>query len=425
MNNYVDKLKFFCNKVLPLVYDETLSYYELLCKVTAKLNEVIDQSNSISEDIAEYIREWLNTAEGQEMIADIISEIIDEQYSNLVTRMDAVESDVDTLQTNVTTLNTKIKRSDTRNMEGSNIVFFGDSWTVGRGAEVEDNRFSNIVARALKMNQFNYGILGGGFAISNKIQSGVTQANNEMTATQKNNTSLVLITGGVNDARNWDAQSLTEPLFYNGVDAVIDAVHNVFPNALICLACGTTVQYGTSDVYKNAVLNVNRNIQSRAYPVKVINNVMNFISNTAWYKTESSYPVPIHPNDTGHKVFADYIINALVNGGCDVCHYVTSVTFNTSLVEGVNLGGEARIWRMNDLLVMKPVQLRLVDNFTGNNIVGTVPRYLAPEVLNFHPMYYGNHIAGECAIATQGNFHVMANNVIPTCYIPLLQWKAF
>lgn len=30
-----------CNPVLPVVYDDTLSYYELLCKLTHKLNEVI------------------------------------------------------------------------------------------------------------------------------------------------------------------------------------------------------------------------------------------------------------------------------------------------------------------------------------------------------------------------------------------------
>lgn len=43
----IDKLKYWCNKILPLVYDDSLSYYEALCKTSAKLNEVIDSTNGL------------------------------------------------------------------------------------------------------------------------------------------------------------------------------------------------------------------------------------------------------------------------------------------------------------------------------------------------------------------------------------------
>ena len=33
---------FRCSKVLPLVYDESLSYYEAICKITEKINDLID-----------------------------------------------------------------------------------------------------------------------------------------------------------------------------------------------------------------------------------------------------------------------------------------------------------------------------------------------------------------------------------------------
>ena len=39
--------RYWCHKVLPLVYDDSLSYYELLCKVMKKLNEIIDTVNDI------------------------------------------------------------------------------------------------------------------------------------------------------------------------------------------------------------------------------------------------------------------------------------------------------------------------------------------------------------------------------------------
>lgn len=44
----IGAFRFWCQKILPAVYDDSLSYYELLCKVIDKLNEVIEQSNDQS-----------------------------------------------------------------------------------------------------------------------------------------------------------------------------------------------------------------------------------------------------------------------------------------------------------------------------------------------------------------------------------------
>lgn len=45
-------LKYLCmynvQKVLPAVYDDSLSYYELLCKIQEKLNEVIGSENNLN-----------------------------------------------------------------------------------------------------------------------------------------------------------------------------------------------------------------------------------------------------------------------------------------------------------------------------------------------------------------------------------------
>ena len=47
----VGQFRYWCQKVLPAVYDDSLSYYELLCKVIAKLNELIEKDNEQSEVI--------------------------------------------------------------------------------------------------------------------------------------------------------------------------------------------------------------------------------------------------------------------------------------------------------------------------------------------------------------------------------------
>lgn len=48
---HIDSLRYWCYKVLPLVYDDSLSYYEILCKVVAKLNEIVESENELDEVI--------------------------------------------------------------------------------------------------------------------------------------------------------------------------------------------------------------------------------------------------------------------------------------------------------------------------------------------------------------------------------------
>lgn len=54
--------KFWCQKVLPLVYDESLSYYEVLCKVVDYINKLIDTDNDIIENV-EALQNEMNTVQ--------------------------------------------------------------------------------------------------------------------------------------------------------------------------------------------------------------------------------------------------------------------------------------------------------------------------------------------------------------------------
>ena len=42
--------RFWCQKVLPSVYDDSLSYYEVLCKLVAFLNQVIDNLEGVEQN---------------------------------------------------------------------------------------------------------------------------------------------------------------------------------------------------------------------------------------------------------------------------------------------------------------------------------------------------------------------------------------
>lgn len=45
------EFRFFCQKVLPLVYDSELSYYEVLCKVVDYLNKTMGAVNELSDEV--------------------------------------------------------------------------------------------------------------------------------------------------------------------------------------------------------------------------------------------------------------------------------------------------------------------------------------------------------------------------------------
>lgn len=71
-DNRVKHLLFWCQKVLPLVYDDSLSYYEVLCKVTRKLNEIVTFVNEIPEYIDSEIAERLSDEHIEEILRQYV-----------------------------------------------------------------------------------------------------------------------------------------------------------------------------------------------------------------------------------------------------------------------------------------------------------------------------------------------------------------
>ena len=47
----LEPFRFWCQHVLPLVYDDSLSYYELLCKVVDYLNKTMEDVDLLSQDV--------------------------------------------------------------------------------------------------------------------------------------------------------------------------------------------------------------------------------------------------------------------------------------------------------------------------------------------------------------------------------------
>lgn len=81
--------RFWCQKVLPLVYDDSLSYYELLCKVVGKLNELAENQNNLSDEIKEVAKD-LNDFKNQ--VPGMVEAKVEEWLNNYITTHGLVNS---------------------------------------------------------------------------------------------------------------------------------------------------------------------------------------------------------------------------------------------------------------------------------------------------------------------------------------------
>lgn len=160
----ITPFRYWCHKVLPLVYDDSLSYYELLCKVVEKLNEVIeltDETKEIVDELKNYVDNYFGSPEFEQLINDkldtmaqdgTLARIINEElFSGLNTRLDTVEAkttenaaQITINKNNITALETKTnKLNDGLNQLGSS------------NRDIKARLNSNIIFTALSDNAAN------------------------------------------------------------------------------------------------------------------------------------------------------------------------------------------------------------------------------------------------------------------------------
>jgi len=81
----IKPLHFWCQKVLPLVYDDSLSYYEVLCKLKEKINEIIEVSNGWQNQydelvkVMEQLQEWIDNFD-----TTYIEKLIQEKITTMI-----------------------------------------------------------------------------------------------------------------------------------------------------------------------------------------------------------------------------------------------------------------------------------------------------------------------------------------------------
>ena len=102
----IEKLKFYCQKVLPLVYDESLSYYEVICKVAKTVNDLIcfnkelcaewekfrdEFSTNINDTVREILNQWAIDGTLETIINDEIFGKINADINTLENEMNELK----------------------------------------------------------------------------------------------------------------------------------------------------------------------------------------------------------------------------------------------------------------------------------------------------------------------------------------------
>jgi hypothetical protein len=81
----LNTFKFWCQKVLPLVYDDSLSYYEILCKVVDYINNMIENQKEFTNELAKLkseldtVQKWIDdfdTSYAEEIIKKYLATMI-------------------------------------------------------------------------------------------------------------------------------------------------------------------------------------------------------------------------------------------------------------------------------------------------------------------------------------------------------------
>lgn len=90
LKGYTDikPFRFWCQKVLPIVYDDSLSYYELLCKVTDYINNIITDLATTEENVGslldaynqlqDYVNNYFTNLDVQEEINNHLDDLVED-----------------------------------------------------------------------------------------------------------------------------------------------------------------------------------------------------------------------------------------------------------------------------------------------------------------------------------------------------------
>ena len=161
------------NKVLPAVYDDSLSQYEILCKLLSIVNSIIESTNSTGEQVEQLTQLIQQLIDGEfpsgivQYVTDIANAAIDDDIETINNTISEIQSQIDIIKESdypisyfgavgdgvtddTVALNTALNGNKTVSLKSNGIYRATDIITVGNNTVVDGNgatiRFTNDVS---------------------------------------------------------------------------------------------------------------------------------------------------------------------------------------------------------------------------------------------------------------------------------------
>lgn len=321
-------------KILPTVYDDSLTYYELVSKIQYKLNEVINNENVLSEgfvELYEYVKNYFTDLNIQNEInnkldqmasdgtlANIINQEIfnnkldtsvfnefkTENENTLEEMNQTISENKSTLEGQINTLNTNLT-NDIDKLKDKNIIVISDSYGDGY-TQNEGNIESFLTKLKNDLNAKGFNIVtsshgGDGF----KNGAFLTQLQNlSATIQNKEMFTRIYVVGGYNDINGGD-------LITTGITQFLTYAKQNYPNARVytCFVGMTNVAepQNTQDLLADANYKWNEMTSDKTA-----------LTNTSSLLTPLDMETnDYHPNNNGQFKLYQMLKTHILKGGCD------------------------------------------------------------------------------------------------------------
>lgn len=172
MNDY-KPFKFWCQHVLPLIYDDSLSYYELLCKVVNYINQLLGDVSTLSAAFTQlkaYVDNYFSSVDFQTManekldemaengeLQNIIGKFLPVLYVETVADISTLET-IDFLSNNANVKIIKTKGYYSVNDGGATTFYIGE--TADNDVPISIEIATNVYANVMKKSRYYAAELG-------------------------------------------------------------------------------------------------------------------------------------------------------------------------------------------------------------------------------------------------------------------------
>ena len=316
------------NKVLPAVYDDSLSQYELLSKLLYTVNTIITSTNDMGTQVEQLTQLVQQLIDGQfpQGLIDYVSDIA---RAAVADDIDAINAIIAQIQADIAELDSEATMKVSKLNDSSKLlVVIGDSWNAGacdghlQNYDISDGwgaQLAEIVGRDTTRNFGNYAQPSAGF-----FKKGGSPARNfydmvnELNGSE--NCTAVIVGGGINDSTAVDSNTISLSEVVTGARSFCNLCASKYPNAIIyvfpMLWSGHSKPREADIRTKEAII---RGCRTSNAMVSICEHTPEFLyGQAAYFGSETQGH---HTTADGLNQVAHYMANFINGGDSHFCYY--------------------------------------------------------------------------------------------------------